>query len=113
MVWDLSSPYFSRLGDGTTPGCRTPTTLIKEKEEEENCVRFMNEVYNVNVYPNSRWPPGSWYVPFPTALFRLPKSTQPGWAESVTSTPTPTPGRLTTLFGIWTKLKNGSEMKTS
>lgn len=44
-------------------------------------------------YPNSRWPPGSWYVPAPIEPFLLPSRTQLGCAGLVTTTPTPIPGR--------------------
>lgn len=48
-------------------------------------------------HPNSMWPPGNWYSPFPTKLFLFPRSTHPGWEERVTSTARPTPG----IFGVW------------
>lgn len=44
-------------------------------------------------YPNSRWPPGSWYVPAPIEPFLLPSRTQLECAGLVTTTPTPIPGR--------------------
>lgn len=57
-------------------------------------------IQQLPTYPNSKWPPGSWYVPRPMLLIRFPRRTQPGWAASITSTPTPTPGRFTTVSDI-------------
>ena len=44
-------------------------------------------------YPNSKWPPGSWKLPAPNDPFLLPRRTQRGCLQLVTTTPTPTPGR--------------------
>ena len=46
-------------------------------------------------YPNSKWPPGSAYIPSPCNIpRRFPRRTHDGWSSLTISTPTPTFGRV-------------------
>ena len=72
----------------------------------ENCVttsRIKSAFTEFTHYPNSRWPPGSPYVPLPAEPFRLPSRIQPGWSGLVMKTATPTLGRFAAMFCFYAR----------